>query len=1662
METQRICPSCQKPLPPDVPLGLCPECLIKSGFNTGTDPGNPGKGSGFVPPPVEELRKLFPQLEIIELIGKGGMGAVYKARQPALDRLVALKILPPGAADDAGFTERFNREARALARLNHPHIVAVHDFGQAGGQPYLVMEFVDGPNLRQVEQAGRLTPEQALEIVPQICEALQFAHNEGVVHRDIKPENILLDKKGRVKITDFGIAKIVGVPAGKISLTGAKDVLGTPHYMAPEQVEKPATVDHRADIYSLGVVFYELLTGELPLGKFQPPSRKVQMDVRLDEVVLHALEKEPERRYQQASQVKTDVETIAATPSSGSSGCQSAPTGDQSRLTSAATIQSMVKVPAIGLIVTSCLTLLVLAVALPLWVYGAALSMAGKISGIPWAFVIPLLLLMTGCNLVALVGAWRMRQLRSYSLAVVGSILFMLSPWIGLPSGTMVKIPFSFWSTMPSVLLGLLFGIWSLIVLSRRDVQEAFQRNRLPGSSTLPPKPAPSAAESPLAKAREEVKYPAMGLVTTGILNWIAIPLIVFITVGIVAGKGGAVVALPTLLIPLSVMVLSSMIIVAGLKMKRLEAYPLAIVGSILAILVTPGNLIGLPVGIWSLVVLCRSEVREAFGGKILPDVLTPGVAAASVPRPDRFWRRFAVTIALVLLALSLIPVGAVLLSITLPALNRAKVNLQQQSEASDVSTAFGPVQQVTLNDLDESHGNEALSFASAKLLSLPADFGKRTAEARVAWLDSNRVDLLVDYARDRWALLTRSMKFRDLPNEKWDSPHVEIGGDWPESAVLEKREHRGDTFYLLPTNAQPPLTFAFQTSAGSHGVLQITGFAENPRGLKLRYKLYRKPVALKFGPVIEKVVTGMIDLETGALVDWPLPDQAGEAAPARYAWINDEDPQAWPWMRERGIDAVDANHGLLGVDLVLVPVKTNDWQTLTPEELQEKLRSEPVPQTRHSANFSQMPGTYGIQTREGSLGLLQVLGPTYGPRGLPVPGVKIRYKLAQPSGGSGGGWDAVGRPTAAAQNAQRKFVRLVADKTALTFEDQPTSWEEVGALLAKVPDRKNTVLEFAVTSDQITVAQQNEWFQKASALARQHGFEYASFIGIHPLGSKGTSSSSTRSVPPLAQARPGEYRVALTNGVTVEVVALTSTPRAGLAWWQPNGALLAESPGDRLGELSGLCPSGKSSVEFAVLFKETGKATPERVLLFEPLPHYVNSTELFKGDQFAGAAAVIGCRATPENLTCKIGVANGPEERVATWDGAGTLLSNETGGPLQFVRSGADGESCFKLGHRVDPVRFNVRLAARLKNGEHKLARVCRVEYGDAQDARLCALIRDLQDSDVVVAYELYRVPLRWTIIPGIATKPTVAPVPATVEAFGPVMTRSVSGEGDARRRFIDFETGRQFAASEFFGPKAEPSPEETQKWWKENGIDAMGDTSPAVSGLVGFDMIAVPVPLHEWDMPPARLEYYLAAAKPGTPATMSAKGDLPATFVIQTREGGRGLLQISGFSGFITNTRSVMIRYKLAGQTVRDAAPAKARPTADQVAVEDLALRMLAAIRDKEDDRVQSLAVDRIKGWRESLPHFAFEARERFQQMRGRPFNLLPIESLVEGDHAVVKCDDPKATNQIYLVLHFVKTDDGWRNWSLRNSPPHVALGEYLKQLPPNGPAGTPKANR
>ncbi len=261
-------------------------------------------------PRADQLIGKFPNLEIMHLIGHGGMASVYLARQTNLDRVVALKVLSPHLSNDPAFTERFVREARTLAKLTHPNIVTLFDFGQSEGMHYLVMEYVDGINLRDAIEAGTIEPQRALEIVPSICSSLQYAHDQGVIHRDIKPENILLDKSGTVKIADFGLAKLLQPKEEEFTLTATRQVLGTLKYMAPEQIERPETVDHRADLYSLGVVFYELLTGELPIGRFALPSEKAKVTNHLDEVVMKTLEKEPARRYQQASQFRTAIESL--------------------------------------------------------------------------------------------------------------------------------------------------------------------------------------------------------------------------------------------------------------------------------------------------------------------------------------------------------------------------------------------------------------------------------------------------------------------------------------------------------------------------------------------------------------------------------------------------------------------------------------------------------------------------------------------------------------------------------------------------------------------------------------------------------------------------------------------------------------------------------------------------------------------------------------------------------------------------------------------------------------------------------------------------------------------------------------------------------------------------------------------------------------------------------------------------------------------------------------------------------------------------------------------------------------------------------------------------------------------------------------------------------
>ena len=259
------------------------------------------------PAALQALGQVFPELSIEAAIGRGGSGVVYRVRQTRLARLAALKILDRElVAREPSFVERFEREGRAMAQLDHPGILKVYDFGQRDGRCYLLSEYVDGIDLRQLMAMGALQPAEAMRLVPPICEALQYAHDHGVVHRDIKPENVLVDVDGRVKLADFGLARLQGAAEAGPQLTRDSQVMGTPRYMAPEQW-RGAAVDHRADIFALGVVLYELLTGQVPAGAYEPASQRPGVPRGIDEVVRRALAQDPTLRYQRAEELGRDV-----------------------------------------------------------------------------------------------------------------------------------------------------------------------------------------------------------------------------------------------------------------------------------------------------------------------------------------------------------------------------------------------------------------------------------------------------------------------------------------------------------------------------------------------------------------------------------------------------------------------------------------------------------------------------------------------------------------------------------------------------------------------------------------------------------------------------------------------------------------------------------------------------------------------------------------------------------------------------------------------------------------------------------------------------------------------------------------------------------------------------------------------------------------------------------------------------------------------------------------------------------------------------------------------------------------------------------------------------------------------------------------------------------
>ncbi len=874
------CPLCGTPLPANAPAGLCPACLLKQGAAADTVTG--AKEPPFQPPAAAELAAKFPQLEILELVGKGGMGAVYRARQKELDRIIALKILPPGIGDDPAFAERFTREARALAKLNHPGIVTIYDFGRADGLFYFLMEFVDGVNLRQLLHAGRVSPREALAIVPQICDALQFAHDQGIVHRDIKPENILLDRRGRVKVADFGLAKLVGnvartstsagsggVPAAGLGnagrgcsanlqagkpalqdLTEAGKVMGTPNYMAPEQKEHPDAVDHRADIYALGVVFYQMLTGELPGKKIEPPSSKVQIDVRLDEIVLRALEKKPELRYQQASVLKTQVETIAATKPDA--------TANQSAINEAEWhnpqnwTSTKWKWPAIYFSKRD-----------------SRILVPKLLPGFGWTV-----------NLGNLRGAFALFAIIITAIFIIFSVK---------PAGPLIFHT----NSIKSDYIGQTY-------FPRGDSIEIASVERNKNQMTV-----------------------------KGHYNLVSAD------------------------------------------------------GASLALYITTTNNVEVPTDSKQ-----EMQISKGRGDFELTDShLVPGLPHVSMYAGGKSF-------------------AALYFGTKIEALEESKAgwitNIEPASAGAKTFT-FGPVMERTLVDSKIPFKSEAestnalmmIDFDAGSLFSGPAAMWAADTGAQKQWMLTNGIDALC-VIPEVGGLVGLDMKALPTSPQAWD----EISPTMLEQLA---QSPRGETVLLNAKDSMPP-TWLFQTREGGRGILQITGFTENPRGVKIRYKLVQsKNEAAVFSAEFHHSFAPRqwLDLATGRVVRMPQSVSASDN-PAGLDYL-----KAVGWAEGEGVQLTmdtDTNNpsGLLGVGAKIIRLERDDYRDLTPAQLLDELRhdetlagiSTTAPDLDKACvrfGSTDLPVVFGFKTDQGLQGILEITGYSTSPRR-----VNISYKLVQ------------------------------------------------------------------------------------------------------------------------------------------------------------------------------------------------------------------------------------------------------------------------------------------------------------------------------------------------------------------------------------------------------------------------------------------------------------------------------------------------------------------------------------------------------------------------------------------------------------------------------------------------------------------------------------------
>ncbi len=1567
MADEKTCPHCGKPVPPTALGGICPECMLKAGLATQTEgPGGTGPHGTRVihpPPTPAEIASLFPQLEILECLGRGGMGVVYKARQPRLNRFVALKILAREKEQDAQFAERFTREAQALARLNHPNIVTVHDFGEAGGHCYLVMEFVDGLNLRQLLQTRKMPSEQALTIVPKICEALQYAHEQGVVHRDIKPENILLGKSGRVKIADFGIAKMLGDETGQQTLTGARDAVGTPHYMAPEQIEKPLTVDHRADIYSLGVVFYEMLTGELPLGRFAPPSKKVQIDVRLDEVVLHALEKEPDRRYQQASQVKTAVETIAAAsePDAGRRReVKTEPAEGQSRpMLAAAAFRRGARVGLwVFLLIVFAASLITFL--LPTSYLGTArveLTGLAPQSGNPYYVQTEFQVIESDSVLEGVVDSLKLDQrwgkkFNGGTPLNNAEVMALMRSRIDLrPIRNTDVIEIGFFSSSPKEAAEI-----------ANKIAETY--------CALPPGHRGAIIEraaAPFHPVRPNVP-----------LN-IFIGIVAGSVIGIVVGLGFGLFSFWRL------RAVQSKVSPPARKPDRFWRF-IVIVFVVIPTLGLLGN-----IALQNLI-KPRNEISPPSQSFYIGQTWFPQGDSIETTSVERNENQMTVKG-----HYHLVSHDHAELALYITSTNQnVPEDATQRMEISKGQGDFELIHSHVVPGLPhvEMYANgkvfaslyfgtkaEALEESKTSWItnaqsSLGPMILKVTVQTNAAFLlgqtrDGGELVLTIGSGGLSWSNeLKANMLFGAVVRPDRDELRFDVSsGTGPTSSTIQNR------IALAPASRIPRGTWIFHE--GTYGPTSeniviadlLTAAGESlPVSVSVRKPEALSPQALSFGPVIERVVPDhdWFDLDSGTIIPADvIPDHAEEAV-VDY------------WIHKTGADfkASVSDHSLLarGCGLLDGSEQGIQWESATPEtvaDLISKERADKVVETIGIRPTDKPPATSAFCTREGRLGLLQITGFTENPRG-----VKIRYKLVQPA------------TTAQAASASALQFRLVLppDSTASAEDVLSVSRQNRFHLSRRVllddtaiaragvdfgPDGQRRIkIQFTGTgAKQFEAITATNIGRQLAIVFRNQVLSAPVIQSVIPNGQCQVDGSMNaneineivdclnRTTTPTAVAwafSPGHERILpfkplpdalpgwldLDSGIVLTNFSLDLGSRSGYEWIRSNGldVVTAESAKHFPG-LLGLdiiiapAPSnGWNTVTVADVVNNWSllQEEPQQKNYFGAMPGQSDTFFFQTREGGKGILQILGFADNPPGVKIRY--------RLVHATGHGEVIDPTTGLPTVHDRTEIDPHTGLPMvnpngtGNEIDPTTGLPITPNRTEIDPTTGLPTTSPTAGDSTGASTAT------GGIAPLSYQWY-------------FSGTNPPATGNRMRFGPVIERFVESSSRPpydEYSYLDLDTGRLLSLGQVKPPVDPFNVEQFYDWRQKSGADVVAQivndsdfprNYPAklksvFRGLVGLNTTLLPVDKSTWEsMSPQAVVALVAPVKVDTTrwtmATTLTNG-LPATHLFKTSEGGMGLLQITGFT---EQPPGVQIRYKLV-----QAADSKAQPSASALESADL----------------------------------------------------------------------------------------------------------------------------